>query len=130
METSSQPSEDQSVRKAGRHRGKPVGLFEGRGANDHAVDSDVVEHGDDARLIANPAAQLTGDPHGVEDGPNRFEVDRLSRLGSIEVDQMQPFGPGLGPFPRHLGRIAKHGFAGIVALTQPDGLAAPQINRR
>ncbi len=60
-----------------------------------------------------------------------LEVDRLAALGAVEVDDMQPFGAFFGERARRRQRLLViDGLRLEVALAQPHGVAAEDVDRR
>ena len=81
--------------------------------------------------VAQPAADLDRALDRGGDPPHRLEVLRLTRLGAVEVDDVQELGPFAGPALRRVDRVGVvGGLALVVALQQPHRLAAADVDRR
>ncbi len=56
-------------------------------------------------------------------------IHRMPFAGTVQINQVQPFGSGILPAFGHLhGVVAENGLVVVVALTQADTLAASDIN--
>ena len=109
---------------------KPVGLLEGLGADDDTSDADFFEHQPDRLVITQTAAQFDRDLQSLHDAANGIQVHGTTRLGPVEVDQMQDVAAVRFPTFRHRHRVvAKHRLLGVVPLPQPHTAAPSQIDR-
>ena len=59
------------------------------------------------------------------------QIDRQALAGAVQIDEVQMLGALLDELPGHGGRIVgEDGLLLVVALPEPDALAAAQIDRR
>ena len=59
------------------------------------------------------------------------QIDRQSLAGPFQIDDVQIAGPGVGELASDSGRVVgKDGLLFVVALPQPDTLAATKVDRR
>jgi hypothetical protein len=115
--------------KLAAHRANPVGLGKRRGADDHAGHAQVEQPGDRG-FIADAATELAGNVYGAANRLEGGPVLDLAALGSVEIDQVQAFGPLGDPAQRHRGGfVAKYGLARVIALLETHALATADINR-
>lgn len=112
------------------HSFEPVGLLQGCGANDDTGDTDLFQHEADRLVIPQSAAEFAGNLKGFHDPANGVDVDRPSRLGSIEVNQMQDVAAVSFPaFGHGNGVISEDCLLSVVPLSKPHAAASPQIDR-
>jgi hypothetical protein len=82
-------------------------------------------------LVPQPAAELARHTGCPDDGAHAVAVDRPTLPGTVEVNEVQVFGPLFDPATRHRGGVgAEDGFLRIVALAQAHALAAAQVDSR
>ena len=80
---------------------------------------------------ADAAAHLGLEGGRSEDFFNGREIGGRAGFRALQIHQMDPSGAAGGKVPRHLGGIVViDGLLGIVALVEPDGLAAVEVNGR
>ena len=80
---------------------------------------DFFEYGFQALLRPQSAAQLAGNGNGPGNGFDHVQVDRLARTGPIQIDEVQPLGPCIGPALGHLAR--DHPRTRFPDRSRPDG---------
>lgn len=67
------------------------------------------------------AADFAGDVHAFANPANRFHIDGMPRLGSVEVHKVNDFRSVVHPFDRLFRRIvAVDGLSGIISLKKTD----------
>ena len=84
----------------------------------------------DGVAVAQAAADLDGDRRGRDELGEQGELARLAER-AVEIDDVE----AVGAIPRELGdeldrAVVEHGGAVALALLEPDGAAAEQIDRR
>ena len=85
----------------------------------------------DRRPVADAAAQLEAQADTVADRRHRSAIDRMAGKGAVEIDDVQPFEPGVRELPGLCRRIAvEHGGAGHLAAHQADAGAILEVDRR
>ncbi len=83
-----------------------------------------------SRSERKPPPSWHGTPLASTMARMRGAVHRLAFPGAVEIDDVQDIGPVLHPAARHRGGIGvKDGLLLIIALPQPDTLAAAQVDR-
>src|SRR5262245_56298834 len=81
--------------------------------------------------VTETPAELHWDVHGRDDAADMLEVDGLSLPRSVEVDDVQPARAAVHPPSCRDDRIVVIArLPLVVALDEPDGLAAPDVDRR
>ena len=104
-----------------RHRG---------GAQDHPAHAALEIRFDDLHG-ADAAAHLGLEGGRSEDFLDGWEIGGGAGLGALQVHQMDPSGAAGGKVPRYFaGIVVIDGLLGIVALVEPDGFAAVEVNGR
>src|SRR5215472_10627315 len=99
------------------HQGR---ILERGGAEDNPRDARL-DPGIESSLIADAAAELAGNGDCAQDRLHRLPVHRLAGEGAIEIDQMEPGGPGGGKAARLVRRIAiEDRRLAHLAAAQPD----------
>ena len=84
-----------------------------------------------ASALRIPPPACTADRHGRGDGGDEVAVDGLARPGGVEVDGVDPSGPGRDERLGHRdGIVAVHALGREVPLDELHDLAAPQVDRR
>src|SRR5207253_1161640 len=122
-------ADDDGVTVARTHRGGQVGVAHRRGAQHHALHPHVEQAGNRVQR-PDTATYLYGDADGLQNRPERVEVDRLPGARAVEVDDVQPGRTEFGPLPRHrAGVIRVNGLLGVIALVETDAAPAAQVNR-
>ena len=82
-------------------------------------------------LGAQAAAELARHAGRLDDPADAVAIDRPAVAGPVEVHEMEKLRPLADPALRHGGRVvAEDGFLRVVALPQPDALAASQVDGR
>ena len=113
-----------------RHFRRKRKVFDGHSAKDAAVDPQV-QIAADALLVPDAAAHLDVQPALPGDGGDGVHVGGGVVLGAVQIDHMQEFCPGLhkgAGLRRRVGVVDGHPV--IIALIQPHGLAAAQVDGR
>jgi hypothetical protein len=76
-------------------------------------------------------AQLAGHARRLHHAAHEIRLDGHADFGAVEIDDVQPSGPGGHERAGHGDRIiSEDGLPIVVALQEPHALAAPQIDRR
>ena len=102
-----------------------------RGGADHDALGAGVQGALDGEAVAKPAAHLDARVRLGGDPAHVLEVLRRAGAGAIEVDDVEPLGPLLGPALRRVERVGVvRGLPLVVALHEPHGMAAPDIDCR
>ena len=105
-----------------------LGVGRRRRAQDRPRGAGLEQRGD-VLHGAQPSAHLHGNLHGAADRLDHLAVVPLVERG-VEVDDVQPAGAFLLEAHGHLDGILGVGGLGVgVALQQPDGVAAAQVDR-
>jgi hypothetical protein len=74
---------------------------------------------------------LARNASGRDNPANAFAALRPASLGAVEIDQMEKGGALLDPPASHGGGIgAEDGFLAVIALPQPNALAATEVDGR
>src|SRR5439155_3663998 len=90
-----------------------------------------VEDFADVRFGAQSAAELTGYAGRPEDSADHVAIDGMALLGTVEIHEVEAFGPLLGPAPGDGdGVIAEDGLLRVITLAQADAASAPDVNGR
>ena len=105
------------------------GIFE-RGSPEHHTSGPGGEHAFQRGEIANAAANLDLGADRATDASDRVLIDRLPAEGTVEVDDVDPFGTGFLEAARDGdGILGVDGLARHVALHETHTTATLQIDR-
>jgi len=109
---------------------EPLEVTYGFGADYHPFDT-YIEQLFYRGFVTQSAADF--DFELLKSGYRRYRigVNRLADLSSVQIDNMQPLGPGGAKFPGLLDRVILIGYlAMILALDKSDTFTVPQVNCR
>ncbi len=102
-----------------------------RGRADHDALGAGVQGALDGKGVAKAAADLDARVRLGGDAAHVLEVLRRARARAVEVDDVKPLGPLVRPALRRVERVGVvRGLALVVALHEPHGLAAADIDCR
>src|SRR5262249_3303918 len=123
-------AEDDLVREPTARLFEPVRLPQGARAEHDALHAPA-ERLADVVFAAEAAAELAGEPGGLDDAAHAGAVDRPALRGAVEVDEVQVSRPLSRPPAGHRGGVAAEDrFLAVIPLPQPDALPAAQVDGR
>ena len=111
-----------------RHFCREIEVFHGHRAQNAAVCAEV-KIPLDARLVADAAANLDFEAAQLGNGGNRLQIGRGVVLGAVQIDDVQILRTCVNKLLRlGDGVCVVDGHLVVVALIEPHGLAAAQVN--
>ncbi len=122
-------AEHHAPRQGFGHRREKIGLLDGDAPHDEPRDPRI---GIGAGRVErpDPSSELAGDPGRPHHPRDEVGLQRSSRLGTVEIDDVEPSRPLIDESLHLLDRVfGKHRLPVVVPLEQPNAASSTEVDR-